>query len=71
MPRIYTSQNDPLDFCKYCFPTEDTARKDYGHLGNGPNGRGNCFAWDAEHPNYDDEEYTCDFCGEELTERDN
>ena len=62
MPRIYTSQSDPIDFCKDCFPTEDEADELYGDVGDGPDGRGNCFDWRAEHPLYSDENYTCEDC---------
>lgn len=52
MPRIVTGSNDPVDFCRVCFPkTEEAARAEYGN-GEGPDGRGNCFAYDAEHPPY-------------------
>lgn len=51
MPRIYTSQSDPLDFCLACFPSEDEAREQYGNLGDGPDGRGNCFSYEeGAHP---------------------
>ena len=43
--RIYTSANDPLDFCKRHFPSEAAAELRYGNLGAGPDRRGNCFAW--------------------------
>ena len=72
MPRIYTSANDPIDFCQRHFPkTEAEAEARYGNLGDGPDGRGNCFAYDAEHPNYGGEDYRCHDCRKELTEKDN
>jgi hypothetical protein len=71
MPRIYTSENDPLDFCHHCFPSEDRAREQYGDVGNGPNGRGNCFEYDADHPGYAGTGYTCADCGKPLGDRDN
>ena len=71
MPRIFTSANDPLDFCTACFPNEAEAEIEFDHLGDGPDGRGNCFAYDAEHPPYEDfGDYRCKECGEVLTERD-
>jgi len=72
MPRIYTSQSEPLDFCLDCFPLEAAAALIYGNLGDGPDGRGNCFAYDAAHPNYEDDPgfYVCEICGEVLTSRD-
>jgi hypothetical protein len=67
--RIYTGSNDPVDFCRRCYPTEVTALREFGG-GEGPDGRGNCFALDAEHPPYDGE-YCCARCGKELGEDDN
>ena len=71
MPRIYDSTSNPLDFCKRCFPkTEDVAFKRYGNLGDGPDGRGNCFGYNDEHPSYDDTDYRCEKCGKKLTAAD-
>lgn len=70
MPRIYTSANDPLDFCKKHFPSEANARKQYGNVGDGPDGRGNCFDYDAGHPEYDGTGYVCHKCGKKLTQND-
>ena len=64
--RIYTSENTPLDFCTACFPPETVARNRYGNLGDGPDDRGNCFDWDADHPPYDENGYQCCGCGELL-----
>lgn len=65
MPRIYDSQSNPIDYCKRHFPTEDVAYFVHGHKGDGPDGRGNCFGYDCEHPDYDDdpEMYKCEVCG--------
>jgi hypothetical protein len=74
MPRIYDSASDPMDFCKWCFPEEAEAEELYGDVtltGEGPDGRGNCFGWEAEHPPYSDTDYTCDTCGKTLTDEDN
>lgn len=71
MPRIYTSESDPLDFCTRHFPGEAKARARYANLGDGPDNRGNCFGYDAEHPNYDDDDYHCHTCGCKLSARDN
>lgn len=72
MPRIYTSDNDALDFCRMCYPkTEFVAQAVFANRGDGPDGRGNCFGYDAEHPDYDGEGYHCAACGDELTECDN
>lgn len=70
MPRINTSLSDPLDFCKSCFPDAILAKERYGHLGDGPDGRGNCFSWNDEHPDYTLDEYFCESCGKVLTARD-
>ncbi len=72
MPRIYTSANNPLDFCRKHFPSEAEAADDPDFQdGDGPDGRGNCFDWNADHPDYDDEDYTCEKCGVMLTSEDN
>lgn len=72
MPRIYTSASDPIDFCKKHFPSEADAEEEFGDVGDGPDDRGNCFAYEAEHPPYDDlvGEYTCEVCNCELTAED-
>jgi len=69
MPRIYTSASDPIDFCREHFPTEADALKQYGNVGDGPDGRGNCFGYDAEHPEYEDG-YQCEVCRKPLTKFD-
>ncbi len=67
MPRIYNGANDPLDFCQRHFPkTESIARERYGD-GEGPDGRGNCFEYDASHPDYG-YGYRCGVCGCDLDE---
>lgn len=67
MPRVFTSANDPLDFCADCFPkTEQSAWDEYADMGEGPDGRGNCFAYDSDHPAYDCEDYKCCKCGKQL-----
>lgn len=71
MPRIYTSANDPLNFCQGCFPSEQKADEEYGHVGDGPDGRGNCFDYDADHPDYGCEDYRCHKCGRKLKSKDN
>jgi hypothetical protein len=55
MSRIYDADNNPVDFCNYCFPpSEDEAEEEY------PN---NC-GWDCSHPPYEEcEEYHCHVCG--------
>lgn len=71
MPRIYDSTDEPLDFCRECFPTEEEAKEDFSSKGDGPDGRGNCFEWHADHPPYEEVDYKCNSCGRTLTERDN
>ncbi len=74
MPRIYDSASNPIDFCKRCFPKKSAAEKKYGNVamtGEGPDGRGNCFDYQSDHPSYEDMDYTCDKCGKALTSKDN
>lgn len=71
MARVYDSQSNPIDFCWRCMPTETEAQEEYGDLGDGPDGRGNCFGYAAEHPDYDGEDYDCHDCGKRLTAEDN
>ena len=71
MPRIYASDGDPIDLHAECFPDEDEAWERFGDVGDGPDGRGNCFAYEAEHPPYEYEDYNCYQCGLPLTEEDN
>jgi hypothetical protein len=68
MPRIYTSANDPLDFCADCFPDCAEAEEDYGDIGTAP--EGNCFEHNAEHPLYEGWGYTCERCKKKLTKED-
>lgn len=71
MPRIYDSRSEPHDFCRRCYPdSEREAFIIYGHLGDGPDGRGNCFGYDAEHPPYFDTDYRCELCEERLQPED-
>ena len=72
MPRIYDSQSNPIDFCLSHFPSEGFAFKKYGNVGDGPDGRGNCYDYNSDHPDYaDSDHYTCEKCHKRLTERDN
>ncbi|WP_316196675.1 hypothetical protein [Bradyrhizobium sp. SZCCHNS3053] len=68
--RIYTSQNDPIDFCGECAPDSDEAEQLYANLGDGPDGRGNCYGYDDDHPSYEGEGYRCSKCGVELKDDD-
>lgn len=69
MPRIYGSNNDPWDYCAPCFPPEEDDR--HHDDGDGPDGRGDCYSWNAEHPAYGGEDYVCTSCREPLTDEDN
>lgn len=71
MPRIYTSVSDPVDFCAKHFPGRVKAIELYANVGDGPDGRGNCFGYNDDHPDYGDTGYTCETCGKPLTDRDN
>ena len=73
MPRLFTSTSEPVDFCSRHFPGERLAEDRFGNLGDGPDGRGNCFAYDADHPPYEDQypEYRCATCRAKLGEKDN
>jgi len=71
MPRIYDSANDAHDFCARHFPTEVVAERRFGDVGDGPDGRGNCFAYEAEHPPYEGEHYHCKTCKTLLNDSDN
>ncbi len=59
MPRIYDENNEPFDFCKDCFPDELNFHD------------GNNNEYNADHPPYEYEEYTCEECGKKLTAEDN
>ncbi len=68
MPRIYDSASEPVDFCKKHFPTtEEKAFAKFGNVGDGPDGRGNCFGYDDPHPDYTDDMYKCHTCKKKLT----
>lgn len=74
MPRIYDSASNPLDFCKRDFPSAAVAQRLYGDVsktGSGPDGRGNCYGYNDDHPEYGGEDYTCERCGKRLTDNDN
>jgi|TARA_R110000787_G_scaffold177346_1_gene289334 hypothetical protein len=72
MPRIYASNNDPVDFCVYCFPAANAAAEEYGvgARGVGPDDRGDCYAHDAAHPPYSSDDYVCNNCNDTLTDSD-
>lgn len=69
--RIFASNNDPYDFCLDCAPSEAEAEEEFGDIGNGPDGRGNCFSYDTEHPPYSDwDHFRCYRCGKRLSDND-
>jgi hypothetical protein len=55
MPRIYNSDNEPLDYCRTCYP----------FMVPGASAAG--WDCDADHPPYDEAAYNCEECGEALT----
>ncbi len=61
MPRIYDEDRNPIDFCRFCFPTEYNAEIEYGE---------NC-EYEAEHPDYSFDDYVCEVCLSSLTVFDN
>ncbi len=69
--RIIKSNNDSVDFCIGCFPEEIDAHHEFGDVGNGPDNRGNCYIYDADHPLYEDTDYVCFYCKESLIDLDN
>lgn len=69
--RIYKSNNEVVDFCMDCFPDETTAYKKFANVGEGPDDRGNCYTYDADHPPYEYENYRCEECGDLLNHNDN
>jgi hypothetical protein len=52
-------------------PEEAVADKRFGCGHDGPDDRGNCYGYEAEHPDYDGENYVCEKCGAPLTSEDN
>ncbi len=71
MPRIYASNNDPIDYCFRCFPGPMKAQRLHGDVGEGPDGRGNCFEYNAHHPDYGGCDYHCYSCRKPLDDDDN
>jgi len=60
MPRIYDENREPLDYCKKCFSTVklDALQNELNDV-------------DADHPDYEDTDYTCQICNKPLTRKDN
>jgi len=72
MPRITTKSADALDFCNAHMPSVYDAEVRFRYRGQpGPDGRGNCFEYDPEHPDYGQDEYHCHRCGTLLNSSDN
>jgi hypothetical protein len=71
MPRIYDSASNPVDYCKRCMPGEKVAEERHGNVGDGPDGRGNCYGYNDDHPDYADEDYKCVKCRRKLGANDN
>lgn len=71
MPRVIASNSDCYDFCHICMPTVEEAVAEYGDIGYGPDGRGNCFGYNEDHPPYQETDYTCTKCGDALKTIDN
>lgn len=70
MPRISDTAADPHDFCKRHFPNKRNAERRFGEGPDGPDGRGNCFEYNPDHPSYSDTGYRCESCKCLLTEAD-
>lgn len=69
--RIRDSQNNPLDFCRFCRPSEWKATQEHSDpTKGGPDGRGDCFVYDDQHPDYESDEYRCEVCKWPLTKED-
>ena len=68
--RIYTTSSSPLDYCRLCAPADTPGTKLAHTDGPGPDGRGDCYGYDAEHPDYDGEFYRCHQCRRPLTQGD-
>lgn len=77
MPRLTDIHGDPHDFCNWCFfLIEDEAKEMYGSIKTAqlePDGppKENKFAYDVEHPPYEEEDYRCTYCGDKLGQEDN
>lgn len=68
--RVCSGDGTPFDYCDDCadeiVPTEEDAREVHG-AGEDPfDGRGNLFAYDVEHPDYEEDGYRCARCGKKM-----
>lgn len=63
MPRLFDEDENALDFCLKCFPSEQEAERIYGEAGKN--------SYEEVHPDYDDTEYRCEKCNKPLTDKDN
>lgn len=80
--RIRDTESNAIDLCRSCIPTEAEARKEYGQGSDGPDGRGNCYEYDADSPWFFDgindegdehianDGYDCAVCNDRLTQND-
>lgn len=69
MPRIYTSANVPLDFCRKHYPNKEYAERRFADMGRGSDGE-NRFEYGADHPAYGLGDYACHLCGKRLVNGD-
>lgn len=71
MPRVCDSGNEPHDFCRHCMPNESKAAEEFDNPNTqGPDGRGNCYEYEPEHPPYRYCDYNCERCGRKLNSKD-
>lgn len=56
MPRVYDEERNPSDLCRICFRKSKFPE---------------AYEIDAEHPEYSETEYKCDYCGKKLQDKDN
>lgn len=74
MPRITDSNSSPMDFCRRCFPRPERVaafKYQFPVSDRANDGRGCCFEYECDHPEYECDDYTCEKCGERLTKEDN
>ena len=79
MPRVYLQHtgevepNYPADFCIDCWPADPQVCADISGVSieEAEECIEQCGKEGHDHPPYEDEDYCCEDCGEELTEKDN
>lgn len=68
MPRIYDHENNPLDFCRSCWPRNaDEAREALDLPKDWDEGNYEC----SHPPYFECEGYSCEICDLLLTDKDN